>query len=316
MLLTEKICSIENCELKVRCKGLCQKHYNRWWKTGSTNLTKIQENSCLVNACIFQVFKQNLCKTHYLFLSNIVKNNNSEFCSVNNCSEKHVARKLCIFHYQRFKETGSVEKSDFNKNRKYFAEDEIGKQYGFLKILDFYDPRVINGVKIPCKALVKCIYNNCQTEPRVILHFTLINHTSRSCGCLRPIKHGLSEHIYYSTCMNIFRRCNNQESEDYKNYGYRGISSFWSKDDIPEMICYLESLGSRPEGYSLDRIDNDGNYEPGNLKWASDEEQVHHRRRQITNYEHSCIISNYEDKIKNLEEEIMQLKSKPVDFEK
>ena len=66
------------------------------------------------------------------------------------------------------------------------------------------------------------------------------------------------------------RRVLNEKSKSYHRYGGRGISIFqeW-QDSFKKFKKYiLENLGDRPEGHSLDRIDNDGNYEPGNIRWA------------------------------------------------
>lgn len=83
----------------------------------------------------------------------------------------------------------------------------------------------------------------------------------------------------YDTWYNIKRRCYSY-TPAYKHYMDRGITMYplWynSFKDFESYI--LETLGHRPEGYSLDRIDNDGNYEPGNLRWATAEEQAKNKR--------------------------------------
>lgn len=73
-------------------------------------------------------------------------------------------------------------------------------------------------------------------------------------------------------------RCSKVRSFDTKNYGDRGIT-----------ICerwmvyknFLEDMGERPEGKTLDRINNNGNYEPSNCKWSTPREQVMNRRNTI-----------------------------------
>ena len=76
------------------------------------------------------------------------------------------------------------------------------------------------------------------------------------------------------------QRCNNPKSKDYKNYGGRGITvcEEWSNsfESFYSYVSVLPHYGE--EGFSLDRINNDGNYEPGNVRWATRKEQNCNRR--------------------------------------
>lgn len=94
--------------------------------------------------------------------------------------------------------------------------------------------------------------------------------------------HGLSKHPLWATYQNMMTRCYYERSNSYKNYGGRGITVApeWRGNPAAFIAWIEQNLGPRPEDMSLDRWpDNDGNYEPGNLRWATASQQRRHQRR-------------------------------------
>lgn len=89
----------------------------------------------------------------------------------------------------------------------------------------------------------------------------------------RPKTHGLSGTPTYQSYKAARNRCTNPKFLQYKDYGGRGIEFLFR--DVTELV---EEIGLRPEGKSLDRIDPNGNYEPGNVRWASAQQQAKNRR--------------------------------------
>lgn len=104
-----------------------------------------------------------------------------------------------------------------------------------------------------------------------------------SCGCNKNEKarvghttHGDYNSREYHSWSGLIQRCTNPNSQKYPHYGGRGISVCprWRES----YAVFLADMGRCPARMSLDRINNDGNYEPGNCRWATAKEQVRNRR--------------------------------------
>lgn len=130
---------------------------------------------------------------------------------------------------------------------------------------------------------------SCGTE-REILRSNLVSGKTRSCGCKKSkliadkkTTHGQSAKKtskptkLYRTWASMKTRCENEKSKSYHNYGGRGIKicDEWSRS----FENFAKDIGEPPSGvHSIDRIDPDGNYEPGNCRWADKKTQARNRR--------------------------------------
>lgn len=158
----------------------------------------------------------------------------------------------------------------------------IGSKFGRLLVVKYSHSLPVNGKQ---RHYYICLCD-CGSEKR-ILASALNPNGSKSCGCLRrdvTIKRGTSHGLYYHplwrTYQNIIARCEAPNHKSFHNYGGRGIGMCpkWRND----FLSFVADMGTKPSPkHSIDRVNNDGNYEPGNCKWKTMKEQSFNRRTNL-----------------------------------
>jgi hypothetical protein len=93
------------------------------------------------------------------------------------------------------------------------------------------------------------------------------------------------KHYLYGVYKSMKARCYRKTSENYIHYGERNISvcEKWLEPKNQGFWNFVNDMGERPNGYSIDRIDNNGNYEPSNCKWSTKHEQSSNARKNNKN---------------------------------
>ena len=167
-----------------------------------------------------------------------------------------------------------------NKKHSYNFKNLKGKRFGRLVVVS------LNSID-DGKAIWNCM---CDCGKNIaVSRNSLISGNTKSCGCLHNeiiqkgtnYKHGLTNTRIYKIWSGMKKRCNNPKDSNYKNYGAKNICvcNQWENDFMNFYIWSI--MNGYKDNLTIDRINNEGNYEPNNCRWVTQKEQTRNVRTNV-----------------------------------
>jgi hypothetical protein len=250
-----KVCSIPDCDKQAYARDWCKRHYDNWNRWGEP----VRPARAPAKG---------------------------QICSVDGCAEPVECRGYCRRHYGAWYRHGDP--------LTLILEPKDPANAGCIKCGD----RLIVGANWPEWAPGQHYYvcYRCRAEST---RAATRRWRSGGIGATYAQK-WRDEHPLYSIWTGMLGRCLNLNSKSYPNYGGRGITvcERWigpggvrSREGYAN---FTADMGPRPEGTSLERLDNNGNYEPGNCCWADKNQQARNKRPMIRNAAHAELLRENE----------------------
>jgi hypothetical protein len=264
-----KICTVDGCEERYKGKGLCSMHLARWHRTGDVGPAG--------KLCNPQTVSTGDAFGEWTALAD---GDRGEPVSCR-CSCGTVRRvNMDTLLDGRSKSCGcrgafrdgdrSASRASARVKRIYMKAGEVYERLTVLEDVTYSTDR----------AKCRCICGNLKDVKAINLRTAQV----RSCGCLRRelrTVHGMSSDPTYKAWYGMIERCTNPRNSAWDHYGGRGIRVCDRWLGSPEgLFNFIADVGERPSAaYSLDRIEVNGNYEPGNVRWATADVQGENKRK-------------------------------------